>query len=180
MNEDLTPAPSQNDRALATVALDELATKVIAALDVIAAIIPDLRKPHPATRAKVHSGRTVSREAVVSIIAMVESSKALQRMKVMDTGHAREVVQSRDDYRLLAERLEELHAQVKFTIEARWAEVAREAMRAFRMAAAIADKDPREGELSAHLETIRRHLGRRNAATGKKRTTKPAPENVVP
>lgn len=35
--------------ALAPVAIDELATKVVAAIDLIAAIIPDLRTPHPAT-----------------------------------------------------------------------------------------------------------------------------------
>jgi hypothetical protein len=150
------------------VALDELTTKVVAALDVIAAIIPDLRKPHPATAKKVRGARTVPREAVVSIIAMVEASETLQNMKVMDTARAHEVVQSRDDFRVLAERLAVLHAQVKYTIEARWAEVVKDAMFAFEIASALAT-DPKEGELAAHLATIRRHLGRRNAATGKRK-----------
>jgi hypothetical protein len=156
------------------VGVDELTTKVVAALDVIAAIIPDLRKPHPATAKKVRGARTVPREAVVSIIAMVEASETLQRMKVMDTARAHEVVQSRDDFRVLAERLAMLHGQVKYTIEARWAEVVREAMRAFEMASALAT-DPSKGELAAHLATIRGHLGRRNAATGK-RKKEPEPE----
>jgi hypothetical protein len=156
------------------VGLDELTTKVVAALDLIAAIIPDLRKPHPATAKKVRGARTVPREAVVSILAMVQASETLQRLKVMDTARAQEVLQSRDDFRVLAERLAMLHGQVKYTIEARWAEVVKEAMTALEIAAALAT-DPREGELAADLATVRRHLGRRNAATGKRKKG-PQPE----
>lgn len=75
--------------ALAPVALHELSTKLVAALDLIAANIPDLRKPHPSTAKKVRGARTVSREAVVSIVAMVEASATLQRLAVMDTERAR-------------------------------------------------------------------------------------------
>lgn len=155
------------------VALDELTTKVVAALDVIASIIPDLRKPHPATAKKVRGARTVSREAVVSIIAMVEAHPRLQSLARMDTARAHEVVESRDDFRVLAERLSVLHNQVKYTIEARWAEVVKEAMLAFEIASALSTS-PKEGELAAHLATIRGHLGRRNATTGK-RTKEPKP-----
>ena len=153
---------------LAPVALNELSTKLVAALDMIAANIPDLRKPHPSTAKKVRGARTVSREAVVSIVAMVEASTTLQRLAVMDTERAHEVMQSRDDFHVLAERIEILRAQVNYTIEARWAEVVKQAMRAFRIACGLV-RDPEEGELAAHLAAIRHHLGRRNAATGKKR-----------
>ena len=156
------------------VAVEELATKVVAALDVIAAIIPDLRKPHPATAKKVRGGRTVSREAVSSILAMVEASPVLQHVIEMNGDRAREVLSSADDYRLLAERLEMLCAQVKYTAEARWAEVVAQAMHAYHMACILAN-DPKEAELAAHVATIRRHLGRRNGATGKRRKD-PKPE----
>jgi hypothetical protein len=152
----------------------ELATKVVAALDMLAAIIPDLRKPHPATARKVRGARTISREAVSSIAAMADASPYLQAIKAMNTDRAREVLASMDDYRLLAERLEMLMADVKYTAEARWAEVVAEAMHAYRMASIYAD-DPSDAELAAHVATIRRHLGRRNAATGK-RKKKPKPE----
>ena len=185
MDEETELVPTQAAITLAEggsvpvpVGLDELTTKVVAALDLIAAIIPDLRKPHPATAKKVRGARTVPREAVVSIIAMVNASETLQRLKVMDTGRAQEVLQSRDDFRVLAERLAMLHGQVKYTIEARWAEVVKEAMAALEVASALAT-DPREGELAAHLATIRRHLGRRNAATGK-REKDPQPEQEPP
>ena len=157
--------------AIVPVAVDELATKVIAALDLLAAIIPDLRKPHPETAPKVRGARTVSREAVTSIVAMVEASPALQTLKTMDTERAHEILSSSDAYRLVAERLEMLLTQVKYTSEARWAEVAAEAMSSYHMAGILArrGRDSERGELAAHLATIRKHLGRRNAATGKKK-----------
>jgi len=154
--------------ALVPVGVDELATKVIAALDMLAAIIPDLRKPHPATVRKVRGARTISREAVSSIVAMTDASPFLQAMKTMNTDRAREVLASMDDYRLVAERLEILLASVKYTAEARWAEVVAEAMHSYRMASTVAD-DPRDADLAAHVATIRRHLGRRNAATGRRK-----------
>ena len=79
MNDETRLVPVRDERALTEaeptapvpVSVDELATKVVDALDMIAAIIPDLRTPHPATAKQVRGGRTVSREAVNSIVAMV-------------------------------------------------------------------------------------------------------------
>lgn len=176
MEEETRLVQAQLTRALAggetnvpaPVAVDELTTKVVAALEVIAAIIPDLRKPHPATASKVRGGRTVSREAVVSIIAMIESSPVLQELKLLDTDHAREVLEYDDGFRVLDEHLERLRRQVRYTVEARWAEVASSAMAAYAIARSIA-KDPRRGDLAAHVATIRQHLARKNGATGPKR-----------
>jgi hypothetical protein len=179
MDDETRLVPAQDGSALTEkettatvpVALDELATKIVAALGMIAALIPDLRKPHPATAKKVRGARTVSREAVSSILAMVEASSMLQRILPMNIDRAHEVLSSVDDYRILGERLEVLCAQVKYTGEARWAEVVAQAMQAYAIASTLAE-DPQEAELAAHVATIRRHLGRRNAATGK-RTKKP-------
>ncbi|HEX6100177.1 MAG TPA: hypothetical protein VF432_27940 [Thermoanaerobaculia bacterium] len=184
MDEETRLVPTQNGitlaegmNALAPVGVDELATKVVAALDVIAAIIPDLRKPHPATAKKVRGARTVSREAVASIIAMVEASPTLQSVHLLDIAKAHEVLQSKDDYRRLAERLEMLQTQVKYTLEERWAEVVHQAMRAYALAVDLA-KDPRQTDLAAHIAIIRPHLGRRNATTGSKKKKKEAEEET--
>jgi hypothetical protein len=176
MDEENRLVPAQLTRALARdkttalapVAIDELTTTVIAALDVIAAIIPDLRKPHPATAKKARGGRTVPREAVVSIVAMVESSPALQEMNLLDTARAREVLEHDDGFHVLDERLERLRREVRYTVEARWAEVSSHAMDAYVMAKRLA-KDPRYADLAAHLATIGRHLGRTNEASGTKK-----------
>ena len=153
---------------LTPVAVEELSTTVVAALNVIAAIIPDLRVPHPATKKKVRGARTVSRQAVISIVAMVESSPVLQSMPLLDTANARAVLEHDYGYRVLDERIEKLRAQIRYTVEARWADVAMDAMNAYHMAKKLA-KDPRYAELAAHLDTIRRHLGRTNGTTAKKK-----------
>lgn len=155
--------------ALAPVAVDELTTKIVAALDVIAAIIPDLRTPHPSTAKKVRGGRTVPREAVLSIVAMVESSRAIREMNLLDTERAHEILAFDDGFRVLDERLERLRGQVRYTVEARWAELASGAMDAYHMARRLA-KDPRHADLAAHIATIRRHLGRTNEPKGEKKT----------
>jgi hypothetical protein len=185
MDEENRLVPVQLTRAVAgaettvpaPVEIEELTTTVVAALDLIARIIPDLRTPHPATARKVRGGRTVPREAVVGIIAMVEASPALQEMNLLNTARAREVLEHDDGFRVLDERLKRLRRQVRYTVEARWAEVASEAMDAYSMAAYLAKK-PRYADLAAHLATIRRHLARTNGSTAtkkkkKKKETKP-------
>ncbi len=179
MDEENRLVPAQLTRAvagaettaLAPVAVDELTTKVVAALNVIAAIIPDLRTPHPPTARKVRGGRTVPRDAVVSIVAMVEASPALQEMNLLNTGHAREVLEYDDGFRVLDEQLDRLRRQVRYTVKARWAEVASRAMDIYGMAMLLA-KEPRHADLAAHLATIKRHLARTNGASGRKKKKK--------
>ena len=132
----------------------------------IPALIPDLRKPQPETAKKVRGARTVSREAVVSILAMAESCPALP--KIMNCERTHEVLESTDAFRLLGERIERLQAQVKYTLEARWAEVVGSAMAMYFVADKLAKK-PENADLVPHVATIRRHLGRRNGATGKRK-----------
>jgi len=151
---------------LVPVALDEVSTKLVAAVDLIASLIPDLRTPHPATEKKVRGARTVPREAIVAIIAMVESSDVIRSMNLLDPEHAREVVELDDGYQVLDERLERLRRQVRYTVEDRWAEVVSEAMAAYMMAKRFA-RQPRYADLAAHVAIIGRHLDRSNGSTAK-------------
>ena len=79
---------------LVPVAVDEVSTKIVAAIDLIASLIPDLRTPHPQTEKKVRGARTVPREAVLAIIAMVEFSDMMRSTHLFDPEHAREVVET--------------------------------------------------------------------------------------
>jgi len=153
---------------LAPVALDEVSTKIVAAVDLIASLIPDLRTPHPSTAKKVRGGRTVPREAVLAVIAMVESSRAIREMNLFDPEHGREVVELDDGYRILDERLERLRRQVRHTVEVLWAEVASAAMNAYMMAKHLA-RQPRYADLAEHVAVIGRHLARSNGSTAKRK-----------
>ncbi len=152
----------------APVAVAELTTKMIAAIDLLAALIPDLRKPHPKTKKQVRGARTVPRDAIVAIVAMVESSRVLQTPQLVDLDRAHEVLQFDDGFRVLDQRIEMLRAQVSYTVEARWTELVTEAMTAYHMAKRYA-KDPRYPELAQHVATIRGHLDRTNGTTGRKK-----------
>lgn len=158
--------------ALTPVGVHELATKVVAALDIIAAIIPDLRTPHPKTAKKVRGGRTVRREAIISIVAMVEASPGLQQMKLLNIERAHEIIEKDNAFQVLDERLEKLRKQVRYTVEARWAELVSEAMDAYHMAKQLA-KDPRYADLAAHIAVIKSHL-----AKGKKKKKDPETEQA--
>lgn len=147
--------------ALTPVAVYELATKMVSALDLIASLIPDLRTPHPATAKKVRGGRTVSRDAVASIVAMVESFPLLREMSRLDTERAREVLEFDDNFRILEERIERLRRQVMYTVEARWAEIVEPAMAAYAVAKRLA-RHPENADLAAHVTTVQRHLDRTN------------------
>src|ERR1051326_9348392 len=93
--ETATPVP---------VAVDEVSTKIIAAIDLIASLIPDLRTPDPRTEKKVRGARTVPRAAVLAVIAMVEPSDMMRSTHLFDPEHAREVVELADGYRPLPKR----------------------------------------------------------------------------
>jgi len=175
MDDETRLVPAEVTSSLATetmrfapVMVAELATKMIAAIDLVAALIPDLRKPHPETKKQVRGARTVPREAIVAIVAMVEASRVLQAPQLVDIDRAHEVLQFDDGFRILDQRIEMLRAQVSYTVEARWAELVTEAMDAYHMAKRYA-KDPRYPELAQHVATIRGHLNRKNATTGKKK-----------
>jgi hypothetical protein len=164
---EVTSALTEAETAtLIPVAVDEVSTKIVAAIDLIASLIPDLRTPDPRTEKKVRGARTVPREAILAVIAMVESSDMMRSTHLFDPEHAREVVELDDGYRLLDERLERLRRQVRYTVEARWAEVASTAMDAYMMAKRFSTQRGYE-YLAPHVATIGRHLDRSNGSTGK-------------
>jgi hypothetical protein len=148
---------------------DQLAMNIVAILDKLAESIPDLRPPNPETARRARGARTVSREFVLSAMAMVEATPALRNMGGFDTQKPRRVLQSRDGLRLISERLARFVAQVNHTLEAEWADAARSATNAYRMATALASSGLHD-DLLPHLKILRRHLGR--AKGGKKKGTK--------
>jgi len=154
-------APSETDDAqeLAVRPPEELAAEVAKVLDLIAERL-ELATPHPSTARRVRGARTVSREFVVSMIAAAERRPNHPILEKFDSTRAREVLESSDAHRIMAERTAMLLASMKYTLEARWAEVVADAMQAFHVLSILA-RDPKDAELAAEVETMRRHLGRK-------------------
>jgi hypothetical protein len=150
----------------ALIPAEELAAKVVKAIEVIAELLA-LETPHPATAHRVRSARTVPREFVVAMTDAVEALAELQRLKTFDSAEARDVLQASDSMKVVANRAAMFLASINYTIEARWARVAGAAMDTYRLASAMvtATDNP---ELAAHVATLRRHLGRKSGRKKKK------------
>jgi hypothetical protein len=157
-------APSE----LAVRPAEQVAADVMKVLDFIAERLR-LQTPHPSTAKRVRGARTVPREFVVSMIASAEGKPHLRIIGDFDSAGAREAMESVDTCKLLSERMNLFLANLRYTSEARWAEVAAEAMQTFSLASIIAE-DPKEAELAAEVENLRRQLGRKGTPKKKKRT----------
>lgn len=143
-----------------------MAAKIVAALDVIASHM-ELETPHPKTARRVRGSRTVPPEFVSAMIASVESVPQFQSFETFDPEEARRVLQSRDTLRIVTERVSRLLASLNYTMESRWAKVASAAVVTFNLASILAETSE-NGELAAHVKTLRRHLGRTNKPKAKK------------
>ena len=149
---------------------DQMAVEIVKILDLIAARL-ELQTPHPATASKVRGGRTVPREFVVSLLAAAER-RPDSELGRFDTARAREVLESGDALRVLSERTAMFLASLKYTYEARWAEVAADALTAFAAASIIASRNPRLTELAAEVENLRKQLRRKGTKKKKAKETK--------
>jgi hypothetical protein len=164
-----SPSDAETPSLPATNAAEKLAANVLTALALIADRM-ELQSPHPETARRVRGARTVSREFVIALIAAVEARPELQALETFDINEAREVLQSNDSVRTVADRLAMLLSSVNYTMEARWAKIAHAALDTYRLASAMAF-DPANGALAAHVEILRRHLGRTSRTKKKPRRT---------
>ena len=147
--------------------VEELAAKIIEVMDMIAERM-ELETLHPSTSSRVRGARTISREFVVALIAVVESMPEFQKFNTFDPAEAREVLQGMDAYKQVSERTSRLLASMNYTIEARWAKIAADATLTFTLAS-IQAKDPGQAEVAAAVENLRKLLGRKGKGTGKKK-----------
>lgn len=145
-------------------AAEELAAEIGEAIDSLAARIPRLEAPHPSTATHVRGARTVSRGFLTSMIAAVEARPELQSLGTFDTDEARDTLQFRDAFRPIADRVAMLLASLNYTMAARQAKVAANAMRTYEIMKALA-RDAGGAPLVEHLEVLRRDLGRKNGTT---------------
>jgi len=161
MDTQLRLLPPQDGPTPTFTASDRLASEIAEAIDAIAERIPRLERPHPSSASRVRGARTVSREFIESMMAMVESQAELRAVNTFDVDEAREMLQFNDAFRHVVDRLEALKASVSHTIERRKARVVFAALRTYEIAKGLA-RDPDSAALAGHLETLRRDLGRTN------------------
>lgn len=160
----------------APTAHDELAAKIVAVLDAIAEQVPDLQTPHPSTKGHVRGARTVPPEFVASLCDSIEAVSQIRELALLDVAKARDVMQSRDSFRVVVDRLNMLLTDMKYTMEAHWAKVVGDAMATYAVVSRLA-RNPANAEIAAHVEKLRRILARENGTKRKKSKKPPASED---
>lgn len=158
---ELVKAPST---ALANVAQE--VAKIVTALDIISEHL-QLEHPHPSTARRVRAGRTVPREFVVSTVNSVDQLPALKTLGLIDTDDARDVLEKNEALHAIAERVALFLASANFTLESRWSKLAEAAMKVYKIAS-IKAQDPANADIAAHVDVLKRHLGRKGGKKKKK------------
>jgi len=135
----------------------QLASEVSATIATAMSQIAPLEAPHPTTRDFVRANASVDSNFIVSVIAAVESTPELQGTK-FDVTEARDMLQFADAFRPVLDQIDVLGRSLKFTIDARKAKVAEDALHVYALGKRYA-RNPNSAALP-HVEIMRRELGR--------------------
>ena len=149
---------------------EQLAAELSIAIDTAVAAIPNLESPHPSVLDFVRSHQ-LTNAFINSVIAAVEATVELQSVKKFDVTEARDTLQFIEAFGPLASRINVLARRLRFTMRSRRARISAGALQMYEIAKGVA-RDPSSAALTAHVEEMRRALGR-----GRPRVKKtPVPE----
>jgi hypothetical protein len=137
-----------------------LAAKIVEQINSLAARIPQFQPPHRSTSARARAANSVSPDFIQTMIAAVEASPELQLLGTFDTDDARDMLQFNDAFRAVADYVAIFLSSIRHTMRLRKARVVFAAMRTYAIAKGLA-RDPDSAKLIAHLDNLRRDLGRK-------------------
>lgn len=146
---------------------DRAAANVKKSLDATTAAIPGLIRPHPATSRSIRGHRTVPRDFIRSMIAVVDQMEVLQNAGTFDTEEAAATLQFEAAFRPVADDVARLLANLNYTIDAKLAAVAAKALQTYSIAKGFA-RSPRNRTLVIPLRQLQRDLGRKGPRKKKK------------
>ena len=164
MDDDL-PVPATDVPSPTITAAQKMAADVMELIDAIAARIVELEAPHPSTSSRVRGARTVSNEAILSMIGAVENRPELRALETFDVDEARGMLQFAAAIKPVLNRLNALTSSISYTMEAQKARVVFALMRTYTIMKGLA-RDPDGAELVYYLDVLRRELGRTSGIGG--------------
>jgi len=150
---------------------DRIAADVLALIEVLSGRIPGLEAPHPSSSGNVRGARTVSREAIISMIGIVETFPELQRTFDVDAAH--EMLQFNHAFRPVVRALQRIAANLSYTMERKKADVVFSLMQTYTIAKGLA-RDPNNARLLTFLDIFAREIPR---GPKRKRGDRPAEES---
>jgi len=139
---------------------DLLAEEIMDDLDRVAAKIPKLESHHRATENEIRAHVNVPRSFLGTAVAAVEQTPDLRttRKLVPEQGH--DTLQYLDAFRFVDDKLAEVRAYVRFTLMSRKTALALQALQVYAIARGFA-RGGRRADVAAHVENLRRDLGKR-------------------
>ena len=121
----------------------EIAAKVSSDLAAAVAQIPHFEARHETTEAFVRSHKGVKAEFIATAVAAVEATPELRAVNKFDVVAARDTLQFIEAFRPVVDQLDALAADVRFTIDARKATQAADALQIYDISKGLA-RDPRK------------------------------------
>jgi len=152
---------------------EQLAAEVSIAIDTAFAEISGIEAPHSSTRDFVRGYQSVSNDFIGTVIAAVEATPELKNVNKFNVAEARDTLQFIEAFGPVAARLAAMARDLKFTMQARKAKVAADALQTYDIAKGVA-RDRGSAGLTTHIDDMRRTLGRGRPRT---RAKTPPPES---
>ena len=137
-------------------------------LDAAASRIPGLKAPHKETARRMRGHRTVPRKFIRSMIGTVDAVEELQAMNMFDVDDAEAALEFEAAFRPLIDQLTILLASLSYTIDLRMSPIAKQALRTYVVAKALARSESNR-TLTERLRFLKRDLGRKGPGKKKKK-----------
>ncbi len=157
----------------------QIASKLSETVTAAFADVTSFEAPHASTLGFVRSHQSVSTAFIATVISAVEATGELQSVKKFDTLEARDTLQFIEAFRPVVDLMNALARDLKFTIDARKAKVAADALQIYDIAKGVA-RDPGSASVSAHVHNMRRDLGRARPKARAPQPPEPAPKETAP
>ena len=143
---------------------DRVAAAFLKRIEQAFALVGELQTPHPKKERFVRANHTVPVEFIAGVAAIVEVTPELERVKRLDPAEARDVLQFLTAFEPAANRVAILLRCLRFTMRARKAQVADQALQVY-FAAKRYSRRRNSSVLAERTAIMRRALGR--ARSGK-------------
>lgn len=150
-----------------TTAAEMLAQDLGAEMEALLERIGGLQIPHPKTARRVRGARMVSREFLHSMIVAAGQTPEVRELGTFDPDETLAVLQFNDAFRIFADRMEMLLGSIRYTMEARKANVAEAALHTYALLKVLARKKE-YAHLGQIVESLSRDLGRKSGKAGRK------------
>jgi hypothetical protein len=130
-----------------------------AILTELTAQIPKFEGKHPSTADFVRRHQNIPMEFIAGVTAAVEAIPELLATGKYNVVEARDTFQFIEAFRPILDRMEMLTTDLKFTLDAQYAKLVTDGLQMYDIAKGFA-RDPASPSIAAHVEIMRRNLGR--------------------